>query len=131
MEDGHRVEAWLRHVRLGLVVCALLAALPEKERGRLWPRLEAASMGIKALVHESGEPIRHVYFPLSGVFSLVVVMSDGLAVEIGTVGNEGMVGLSVFLGDETSPYRGFAQVPGESLRMPAEDFKEELDRAKL
>jgi CRP-like cAMP-binding protein len=62
------------------------------------------------------------------MFSLVILMRDGQAVEAGTVGNEGMVGLPVFLGAETSPHRAFSQIPGEALRMRAKDFMEELER---
>jgi CRP-like cAMP-binding protein len=108
---------------------ALLAALPEKERDRLRARLEPITTALKDVIHEPNGPVSHVHFPLTGVYSLLVVMSDGLAVEAGTVGNEGMVGLPVFLGAQTSPHRALAQIPGESLRMPARDFREELGRS--
>jgi CRP-like cAMP-binding protein len=105
---------------------AVLAALPTKERERLWPRLERVALSIKDVVYEPDGPIRQVYFPLSGVFSMLVIMEDGLAVEIGEVGNEGVVGIPVFLGARTSPNRATCQVPGEALRMQAEDFQDEL-----
>lgn len=105
---------------------ALLAALPPGERDRL--PTERVSLGIKHVVYEPNGPIEHVYFPLTGVMSLVIVMSDGLAVEAATVGNEGMVGLAVFLGAETSPHRAFSQIPGEALRATAEDFRAEVAR---
>jgi CRP-like cAMP-binding protein len=105
---------------------ALLAALPREQRERL--PLERVSMRLKDVIYEPDGPITHVYFPLTGVYSLLVIMSDGLGVEAGTVGNEGMVGMPVFLGAERSPHRAFAQVPGECLRMSAEDFRKELQR---
>jgi CRP-like cAMP-binding protein len=105
---------------------ALLSALPPEERRRL--PLEPVAQGLREVVYEPNGPITHVYFPLSGVFSLLVHMADGLAVEAGTVGNEGMVGLPVFLGAETSPHQAFAQVAGDSLRMRTEDFKGALRR---
>jgi CRP-like cAMP-binding protein len=105
---------------------ALLSALPPDERQRL--RLERVSLGIKEVIYEPDGPIPHVDFPLDSVYSLVIVMADGRAVEVGTVGNEGMVGLPLFLGSDRSPYQAFTQVPGDSLRMRAEDFREEMGR---
>ena len=105
---------------------ALLSALPPGERERL--RLERVSSEIKDVVYESNGPISHVYFPLSGVYSLVVVMQDGLTVEAATVGNEGMVGMPVFLGADKSPHRAFCQIPAESLRTTADDFRAEVGR---
>jgi CRP-like cAMP-binding protein len=105
---------------------ALLAALPEKEQERLGLLLERVPMGLRDIVYEAHGPIPHVYFPLSGVVSLLVIMSDGLGVEAGTIGNEGMAGLPIYLGAETSPYRAIVQIPGEALRMAVEDFREEI-----
>ena len=107
---------------------ALLAALPEPDREGLRARLEPVSLSLKEVLYEKNAPITHIYFPLTSVFSLVITMSDGQAAEVGTVGNEGMVGMSVYFGVPTSPQRAFAQVPGEALRMRAEDFREELGR---
>jgi CRP-like cAMP-binding protein len=106
----------------------LLTALPPQERNRLLARMEQVSLGLKDVLYERNRPITHVHFPLTGVCSMVVVMSDGLGVEAGTVGNEGMVGLPVYLGADTSPHRAFSQVPGDTLRMRAKDFKDELAR---
>ena len=104
----------------------LLAALPKKEGARLRPLLEQVSFGLKEVVYEADRPIAHVLFPLSGVFSLVIEMENGGgAVEVGTIGNEGLVGTPVFLGTEKSPMRAFCQVPGEGLRMTADDFRRE------
>ena len=106
----------------------LLAALPAEEHARLLPHLESVSTRHKEIIYEANEPISHVYFPNSGVFSLLTVMEDGSVVEVGTVGNEGMLGLPVFLHADSAPNRVFVQVPGESLRMAAEVFKAEIGK---
>jgi CRP-like cAMP-binding protein len=101
----------------------LLAIVPEKERVRLAPGFELVSHDVKDPIYRENESIAHVYFPVSGVLSLVAQMEDGRGVEIATVGNEGMVGLPVFLqASATSAHRAFCQIPGESLRMPAAAF---------
>ncbi len=104
----------------------LLAALPTKQRARLLEKLEPVSLRLKEIVYDVNQPISHVYFPNTGVFSLLTIMGDGTAVEVGTVGNEGMVGLPVFLGADSTPSRAFSQIPGESLRMAADVFKAEV-----
>src|SRR5438270_11697922 len=95
----------------------LLAALPDGEYIRLLPHMETVPLIVKEPIYTPGEPIPYAYFPLSGVISLVVVMADGAAVEIATIGNEGMVGLPLFLGADTTPDRAFSQVPGEAIRI--------------
>jgi CRP-like cAMP-binding protein len=106
----------------------LLAALPGKDYDRLLPELDKVSLGVKDVLYEADRPITHVYFPLNGVMSLVVAMRDGLSVEVGTIGNEGMVGTPVFLGADKSPTQAFSQVPGEALRMKSGAFKKEMER---
>ena len=107
----------------------LLAALPRRERDRLVPHLEPVSLRFEEVLYEPDGPIRHVYFPTSGMISLLVVLDDGLAAQVGRVGNEGMVGLPVFLGVPTSHTRAFVEIPGEALRMKAQVFRQELRRA--
>jgi CRP-like cAMP-binding protein len=107
----------------------LLAALPREDYERLLPDLEPVTFGIKEVVYEPNGPILYVYFPISGVFSMVTMMADGAAVENATVGNEGMVGLPVFLGAETMPSRAFSQVPGQAVRLEAEVFREAVRRS--
>lgn len=103
----------------------LLAMVPARERERLAGEFELVSLDLKATLYEEDEPIEHVYFPLDGVMSLVSKMEDGRGVEVATVGNEGMVGLPVFLQAAlTSSHMAFAQVPGQALRMPAGRFSE-------
>lgn len=106
----------------------LLAALPPAEAAQLRPHLEPVALGVKELIYEPDQPIPSIYFPETGVTSILVIMADGKASEVGLVGNEGMLGLPVFLGAETAPGRSYSQVPGESLRMPAAVFAELLPR---
>jgi CRP-like cAMP-binding protein len=101
----------------------LLARLPEQELAMLAPEFELVSYGLKDYVYRENEPIEHVVFPSSGVVSLVSQMADGRGVEVATIGNEGMVGLPVFLqATTTSAHRAFSQIPGEGLRMAAGRF---------
>jgi len=76
----------------------LLAALPSKEYQRLWSHLEEVSLPFGAILYEPGEIIRHVYFPNHGIVSLLSMVEERSTLEVGVVGNEGMVGISVFLG---------------------------------
>jgi CRP-like cAMP-binding protein len=116
MQDSERPESQNR----------LLAALPPEVSARLLPHLETVALGLKDIVYAANEPIEHVYFPINGMISMVSLMEDGQAVEVGTIGNEGMVGLPVFLGAESTPGQAFSQVPGEALRMTAEAFTQEV-----
>jgi CRP-like cAMP-binding protein len=106
----------------------LLAALPREEYERLLPQMEVVSLEFKQILYEMNQPIESVYFHRSGVTSLVALMEDGSVVELATVGNEGMVGLPVFLGAETTSIRALTQVPGEGVRMKAELLREEVRR---
>lgn len=78
------------------------------------------------VLHESGAPISHVYFPLDGLISLLVVMEDGTAREIGLIGNEGMLGTAVVLGTKTTSIRALIQMPGRALRMRSQALRNEL-----
>ncbi len=103
----------------------LLAALPPSEYRRLLPKLETVSLTLKQRVYESLRTIDYVYFPLNGIVSIVASMNDGSGIEVATVGNEGMVGLPVFLGVAKTPLVAFQQIPGESMRMESEVFTKE------
>ena len=107
----------------------LLAALPRRERDRLLPHLDPVSLRFEEILYEPDGLIRHVYFPTSGMISLLVVLDNGLVAQVGRVSNEGMVGLPVFLGVPTSHTRAFVEIPGEALRMRAQVFRQELRRA--
>jgi CRP-like cAMP-binding protein len=107
----------------------LFADLPPEEGAQLRPHLERVALGVKEVIYEPNQPIPYIYFPETGVTSILVIMVDGKASEVGLVGHEGMLGLPVFLGAETSPGQSFSQVPGESLRMAAPVFTEMIPRA--
>ena len=90
----------------------LLAALPAEERGRLIPHLELVPMPLGAVLYESGSELRHVYFPTTSIVSLLYVMRDGASAEIAVVGNEGIIGVALFMGGETMPNRAVVQSAG-------------------
>ena len=104
----------------------ILAALPAEEYRKLRDRLEPVECEVRQLIYDSGKPIRDVYFPTTAVLSMVSQMEGEAAVEVGTVGREGMAGLPVFLGVTASPNTVFAQVPGIALRMSADDLRTAL-----
>lgn len=106
----------------------LLAALPSEEYGRLLPHLESVPLPFMGVLHEGGEPIRHVYFPDDGLISLLVVMDDETVREIGVIGNEGMLGTALALGMKTSTTRALIQLPGTAMRMKAGALRDELKR---
>jgi CRP-like cAMP-binding protein len=106
----------------------LLADLPRDEYGRLLTHLQKVSLPLKEILYEANGPIPHVFFPLHGVVSLVILMDGDISLEVGTIGNEGMVGTPVFLGSDSSPTRAISQVPGEALRMETKVFQEEMRR---
>jgi CRP-like cAMP-binding protein len=101
----------------------LLATLPRKEYEKLLPLMDRVYLGLREIVYRRNEPIEYVYFPVDGLISLITVMADGSAVEVGTVGNEGMAGIPVFLGAVSMPGQAFCQVPGACLRMEAKAFR--------
>lgn len=100
----------------------LLAALPVEEYKRLLPNLEPIYLPLKQVVYEAHEPIEYVYFPTNAVLSLINMMEDGAGVEVGTVGNEDMVGILVFLADDRSPNQAVTQIPGNAVRMRVDVF---------
>src|SRR6202049_2551735 len=104
----------------------LWATLPRDEYRRLRPHLEKVSLPLKEILYEANGPIPHVFFPLNGVVSLVIIMEGDFSLEVGTIGNEGLVGTPVFLGSESSPTRAISQVPGEALRMETKVFQAEM-----
>jgi CRP-like cAMP-binding protein len=111
-----------------LVRNRLLAALPDHDLEKLLLRLGMVRLRPGDILYHSGEEIRYVYFPDQGLISLVATMMDGATVETGIVGNEGMMGVPVFLGAGSSPYRSIVQVEGEAWRMKADVFRYEMRR---
>jgi CRP-like cAMP-binding protein len=107
----------------------LLAALPPDDWARWQPQLETIDMPLGQVLSESGVAMTHVYFPTTSIVSLLYVMEDGASAEIAVVGNEGIVGISLFMGGETTPSRSVVQSAGDGLRMPAQFLKDEFNRS--
>ena len=107
----------------------LLAALPAAEWQRWLPQLERVEMPLGEVLYESGSTLSHVYFPLTAIVSLLYVMENGASAEIAVVGNEGIVGISLFMGGESTPSRAVVQSAGHGFRLNAQTMKEEFNRA--
>ena len=107
----------------------LLAALPLAELGRWLPQLEWVEMPLGQVLYESGRTLGHVYFPTSAIVSLLYVMENGASAEIAVVGNEGLVGISLFMGGNSTPSRAVVQSAGAGYRLKAALMKDEFDRA--
>jgi CRP-like cAMP-binding protein len=107
----------------------LLAALPELEWQRWSAQLEPVDMPLGLVLYESGVGLAHVYFPIDSIVSLLYVMEDGSSAEIAVVGNEGLVGVSLFMGGETTPSRAVVQSAGRGFRLAAQAMKNEFNRA--
>ncbi|MDM0084888.1 Crp/Fnr family transcriptional regulator [Variovorax sp. J31P179] len=107
----------------------LLAALPEAEWARWLPQLQAVDMPLGQVLYESGKTLSHVYFPTTAIVSLLYVMENGASAEIAVVGNEGIVGISLFMGGESTPSRAVVQSAGRGFRLTAQVMKDEFDRA--
>lgn len=107
----------------------LLAALSRDEYQRLAPHLERVELALGDSLVESGKLIRHVYFPTDSIVSLLCVMEDGDSAEIAVVGTEGIVGISLFMGGETTPSRAIVQSADSAYRLKGQRLKDEFDRA--
>ncbi len=107
----------------------LLAALPDAVWQRWLPDLESVDMPLGHVLYESGGTLSHVYFPTTAIVSLLYVMESGASAEIAVVGNEGLVGVSLFMGGESTPSRAVVQSAGRGFRLLSEAMKEEFDRA--
>ncbi len=107
----------------------LLAALPRAELDRWTPMLEKVDMPLGQVLYESGARLSHVYFPTTAIISLLYVMENGASAEIAVVGNEGIVGISLFMGGESTPSRAVVQSAGQGFRLQAQSMKEEFNRA--
>ena len=105
----------------------LLAALPKEICERLEPHLEVVQLKLGASVYESGSKQAYVYFPVDSIVSLLYVMKDGASAEIAVVGNEGLVGISLFMGGETTPSRAVVQSAGRAYRLRAKVLKSEFE----
>ena len=107
----------------------LLAVLPAAEWARWSPLLEWVDMPLGQVLYESGVALGYVYFPITSIVSLLYVMENGASAEIAVVGNEGLVGVSLFMGGESTPSRAVVQSAGVGCRLKARTMKDEFDRA--
>jgi len=107
----------------------LLAALPLSESERLYSYLELVPLRLGEILYESGDQLQHVYFPTRSIVSLLYVMADGASAEIAVVGNEGIIGIALFMGGETMPNRAVVQSAGHAYRLRGQLLKEEFNRA--
>jgi CRP-like cAMP-binding protein len=106
----------------------LLAALPAAERERIYPHLRLVSMPLGEVLYESGDVLRDVYFPTDSIVSLLYVLADGASAEISMVGNEGVIGIALFMGGETTPSRAVVQSAGAAYRLVGQRLKDEFHR---
>jgi CRP-like cAMP-binding protein len=107
----------------------LLAALPSGETQRWLPHMESVDMPLGSVVYEAGGTLSHVYFPTTSIVSLLYVLESGASAEIAVVGNEGIVGVSLFMGGGSTPSRAVVQSAGRGFRLKAALMKVEFDRA--
>jgi CRP-like cAMP-binding protein len=107
----------------------LLAALPKPEAQRWIPIMETVDLPLGQVLYESGVTLSHVFFPTTAIISLLYVLENGASAEIAVVGNEGIVGISLFMGGESTPSRAVVQSAGKGLRLRAQTMKEEFNRA--
>lgn len=106
----------------------LLAALPADVKQRLFAHLELVPLPLGDVLYESGDALHHVYFPTDAIVSLLYVMESGASAEISVVGNEGLIGVSVFMGGESTPSRAVVQSAGYAYRLAGQRLKDEFNR---
>lgn len=104
----------------------LLNALPLSDFERIKPKLETVTLNMGDVLYESGDQMRHAYFPTTAIISLLYVLEDGSSVEIAVVGNEGMLGIALFMGGHTTPSRAIVRGKGQALRLKADNLLEEF-----
>jgi CRP-like cAMP-binding protein len=107
----------------------LIAALPAAEAQRWLPLLESVNLPLGLVLHESGSTLSHVYFPTTAIVSLLYVLASGASAEIAVVGNEGIVGVSLFMGGESTTSRAVVQSAGKGYRLNSRVMKDEFNRA--
>ena len=103
----------------------LLAALPREDRSRLTSGAERVHLTSGGILFDAGEHVRHAFFPLSGMVSIISATPEGKSVETATVGSEGMAGLPAILGEGISPYQAMAQLPLDAVRVSARALRSE------
>jgi len=107
----------------------LLASLPDADLQRWLPQLERVEMPLGQVLYESGGTLSHVYFPTTAIVSLLYVMENGASAEIAVVGNEGIVGISLFMGGDSTSSRAVVQSAGLGLRLKAQAMKDDFNKA--
>jgi CRP-like cAMP-binding protein len=106
----------------------LLRALTSDDLGRLLPHLEHIDLPLGAVLYEADDVLRHVYFPVDCIVSLLYRLADGSSAEIAVVGNDGLIGIALFMGGETTPNRAVVQSAGHAYRLPGQRLKDEFHR---
>ncbi len=106
----------------------LLRALPAEAKTRLQPYFELVDLPLGKSLYETGDELKHVYFPTDSIISLLYILENGDCAEISVIGNDGMLGLALFMGGDTTPNRAVVQSHGCAFRLPATRFREELQR---
>jgi CRP-like cAMP-binding protein len=106
----------------------LLAGLVLEERNRLFPHLQFIAMPLGQVLYEPGDVLRHAYFPVDCTVSLMYVMGNGESAEFSVVGNDGVVGVALFMGGETTPSRAIVQSGGRAYRLDGQRLKDEFHR---
>jgi len=106
----------------------LLAALPADVQDRIFPYLELVPLSLGKVLYESGDSLHHVYFPVDSIVSLLYVTENGASAEIAVVGNEGLIGVALFMGGESTPSRAIAQSAGHAYRLLGQRLKDEFNR---
>ncbi len=106
----------------------LLAALTPDERARVFPHLRLVSMPLGKVLYESGDALEYVYFPTDSIVSLLYVLESGASAEISVVGNEGLIGIALFMGGGTTPSRAIVQSAGHAYRLAGQKLKDEFHR---
>jgi CRP-like cAMP-binding protein len=106
----------------------ILEALPQPERERLFPHLQLITLPLGKVLYESGDTLRHIYFPTDSIVSLLYVLQNGQSAEIAVVGNDGAIGVALFMGGETTTNRAIVQSAGSAYQLTGARLKEEFER---
>ena len=114
---------------LGIPRNHLLSSLSMADFGLLKPRLETVELGLRKILEDPNKPIKHVYFPLSGIVSVVTASTRKRQIEVGIIGHEGMTGINVVLGNDRSPHSTYVQSAGQGQRIKAADLRQAMQKS--
>lgn len=109
----------------------LLQTLPDEDFERIKPQLESVSLKLGKVLYEAGDKMSHIYFPTTAIISLLYIMENGGTSEIGIAGNNGLIGMALFMGGETTSSRAVVQSAGDAVRMKSEDLRKEFKRGGM